>query len=571
MAEKACTYSPKSLYELSMATVIDLRRIHDFPIYEHLATLPTTMMVDVYYEIYKVSTLSLCFVELKWSTLKVFSKMLAVTNRRVDLLTCFEEFVRNGIRIKEELTEKYIESCNNVDKNIEAQDWMIDLGLKLGRFFSDAGYYPNSEQVLLECEKLCLLSNSTPENLYRTLECRQRLLHTQTMYCLFKNALDTYIESIIIWMQLRQSKFKYNFAAFYTECSLICYMTHRYNDAYKWSIHALKELKPTLPVRVTVDVLRQAAKSCICKQEFQKAGLLIIKAVQLAGKKFQKNHPVHTNALLDYGFYLLKIDRLFYSVPVYDLNLHVALANVDLAYAWYAFSYDTGNFRRARIHIVSAINALEKFLYGGHLLLANARRVYALIVEELERVKSDSPSRYMLLRCEHFHNLALKITKKVFGENHAHTAKSYGNLGRLYQTMGKFEQAVEMHIKAIRIKEEALGPDDLDVALSLGHLAALYNFDMGRYDDAEKLYHRSIAIYVKSFGEYYSGLEYDYEGLLHIYEQRNEFEKVMEYETLLNNWRTSKAEQEKCSNPFLILFSTHLDPIEKVIEQFFAM
>lgn len=35
---------------------------------------------------------------------------------------------------------------------------------------------------------------------------------------------------------------------------------------------------------------------------------------------------------------------------------------------------------------------------------------------------------------------------------------------------------------------------DYEVALSLGHLASLYNYDMERYDMAEELYVRSIAI-----------------------------------------------------------------------------
>lgn len=35
---------------------------------------------------------------------------------------------------------------------------------------------------------------------------------------------------------------------------------------------------------------------------------------------------------------------------------------------------------------------------------------------------------------------------------------------------------------------------DYEVALSLGHLASLYNYDMELYDKAEQLYLRSIAI-----------------------------------------------------------------------------
>jgi hypothetical protein len=51
-----------------------------------------------------------------------------------------------------------------------------------------------------------------------------------------------------------------------------------------------------------------------------------------------------------------------------------------------------------------------------------------------------------------------------------------------------------MHLKAIEIKQELLGPDDYEVGLSIGHLASLYNFHMDRYRDAEELYYRSIHI-----------------------------------------------------------------------------
>ena len=51
-----------------------------------------------------------------------------------------------------------------------------------------------------------------------------------------------------------------------------------------------------------------------------------------------------------------------------------------------------------------------------------------------------------------------------------------------------------MHLKAIDIKERLLGPEDYEVALSVGHLASLYNYDMQKYMEAAQLYQRSIAI-----------------------------------------------------------------------------
>ena len=51
-----------------------------------------------------------------------------------------------------------------------------------------------------------------------------------------------------------------------------------------------------------------------------------------------------------------------------------------------------------------------------------------------------------------------------------------------------------MHKKAITIKERLLGQEDYEVALSVGHLASLYNYDMKQYEEAEALYLRSIDI-----------------------------------------------------------------------------
>lgn len=83
---------------------------------------------------------------------------------------------------------------------------------------------------------------------------------------------------------------------------------------------ALKELRPCLPARITIDVLRQAAKSCVVKREFQKAGLLIRQAVYLAREVFDTDHPKYCDVLIDYGFYLLNYDSIVNSVSVFKVN-----------------------------------------------------------------------------------------------------------------------------------------------------------------------------------------------------------------------------------------------------------
>lgn len=94
-----------------------------------------------------------------------------------------------------------------------------------------------------------------------------------------------------------------------------------------------------------------------------------------------------------------------------------------------------------------------------------------------------------------------------------------------------------MHLRAIAIKEELLGREDYEVGLSIGHLASLYNYHMNQHRKAEKLYYRSIAISLKLFGKTYSGLEYDYRGLLHVYTELKDTDKMLEYYYTLSDWK----------------------------------
>lgn len=64
-------------------------------------------------------------------------------------------------------------------------------------------------------------------------------------------------------------------------------------------------------------------------------------------------------------------------------NLAVATAEEDLSYALYVLEYSSGNFQSARDHICKSIDILRSLLPKDHLLLSSARRVKALILEEI--------------------------------------------------------------------------------------------------------------------------------------------------------------------------------------------
>ncbi|KAH7937244.1 hypothetical protein HPB49_009454 [Dermacentor silvarum] len=343
--------------------------------------------------------------------------------------------------------------------------------------------------------------------------------HVQQSYCKFTEAMDTLEETKQYIVKLTNVGHSLNLAGLYSEFSSLYSSRSQYKEAYEWAM------------------------------EFKQAELLIKQALHMAWEHFGREHPKTADTLLDYGFYLLNTDSVSQSVRVYrkvlDIrqsvhggnNLYVALAHEDLAYSFYVLEYQPGRFQNARDHAEKAMQIMTRLLPEDHLLLASSKRVKALILEEIAIDNTDKEQEMRLLQeALDLHVSALRLSCQAFGEINIQTAKHYGNLGRLYQSMRRFKEAEEMHLKAIDIKERLLGPEDYEVALSVGHLASLYNYDIKLYEQAEHLYLRSIAIGTKLFGEAY-GLKYDYRGLLRVSMEMNKTNQVLRYTRVLEEWR----------------------------------
>lgn len=234
------------------------------------------------------------------------------------------------------------------------------------------------------------------------------------------------------------------------------------------------------------------------------------------------------------------------------------------------FIQTVSNDANFRENAERAIRIMDKILPKDHLMLASAVRVKALILEEIALDLRDGSHLFeqdnLLIEAEHLHKSALALSHSAFGEHNVQTAKHYGNLGRLYQTMMKYEEAEKMHLRAIAIKEELLGPDDYEVGLSVGHLASLYSYHMKRHQDAEKLYKRSIDISLKLFGVFYSGLEYDYRGLIHVYTELNDIGNMINCTHILQEWKYLREGHECPSS-----LPECLMPLSNIISQFFSM
>ncbi len=93
----------------------------------------------------------------------------------------------------------------------------------------------------------------------------------------------------------------------------------------------------------------------------------------------------------------------------------------------------------------------------------------------------------------------LAIREQALGTNHPQVAISLGNLANIYYDKGDYETARRLHERSLAIREKALGLEHPDVAMSLNNLAEAYKM-MGDYEAARNLHERALTIREKPLG-----------------------------------------------------------------------
>lgn len=88
---------------------------------------------------------------------------------------------------------------------------------------------------------------------------------------------------------------------------------------------------------------------------------------------------------------------------------------------------------------------------------------------------------------------ALQIREELLGPEHPDTALSLNDLGRLYRAQAKYAEAEQLWQRALKIREKVSGPEHLNVAQSLHNLGELYRAQ-SRYEEAEPLLRRALEI-----------------------------------------------------------------------------
>ncbi|KAM7445597.1 hypothetical protein ABFA07_005863 [Porites harrisoni] len=136
-------------------------------------------------------------------------------------------------------------------------------------------------------------------------------------------------------------------------------------------------------------------------------------------------------------------------------------------------------------------------------------------------------------QAKELHEKALMISKKIFGEDHADVAGSYDNLASVYNNLKEYNQAKELREKAMTIRKKIFGEDHAVVASSYNNLASVY-YNLKRYNQAKELNEKALIIRKKIFGEDHADVASSYNNLASVYYNLKEYNQAKElYEKAL--------------------------------------
>jgi tetratricopeptide (TPR) repeat protein len=111
-------------------------------------------------------------------------------------------------------------------------------------------------------------------------------------------------------------------------------------------------------------------------------------------------------------------------------------------------------------------------------------------------------------------------------------AASYNGLGLVYGSLGKYEEALEMHTKSLDITTCILGDDNhLNVATSLMNVAIIYEAQ-GKYEEALKMHKKSLDIKTRILGgdsHLDRNVAASYSNIGNIHYRQGQLEQALEY------------------------------------------
>ena len=112
---------------------------------------------------------------------------------------------------------------------------------------------------------------------------------------------------------------------------------------------------------------------------------------------------------------------------------------------------------------------------------------------------------------------ALTMKEAAMGPDHQELATDYYNAGLLFFVQEKYEQAEHYLMRSLRIDERKLGADHPELLCTLEHIAEV-QFNQGAYEKAEKYYRRYLDLHAKTRGQQGAEIVANLHNLAEIYD-----------------------------------------------------
>jgi tetratricopeptide (TPR) repeat protein len=125
---------------------------------------------------------------------------------------------------------------------------------------------------------------------------------------------------------------------------------------------------------------------------------------------------------------------------------------------------------------------------------------------------------------------AIKIQEQISGAESLDVGYALNNLGLLYAEQKNYDKAEEILRRALKIREKLLSSNDADIAVTLVNLGKVYS-DQDKLTEAEVIYHKALQIFVYA-GDNAQNVITTGENLIRIYEKQmnyKELEKMLRF------------------------------------------
>lgn len=177
------------------------------------------------------------------------------------------------------------------------------------------------------------------------------------------------------------------------------------------------------------------------------------------------------------------------------LENELGAKHIDVAFALSSLAschYQAGEFEQAEALSLRALRIKEQEL-------KEAPENIAVQLEVLGDVNLNGLCRYT--QAEEYYRRSLAIWEEQSWATELDAIHSIDGLANSCFEVEKYGEAVELHRRALKIREAELPADDSEIADSLVSLAVTYLNGLNQYEKAEPLFRRALAIHEKTLGK----------------------------------------------------------------------